>query len=68
MDSVTEHDDDGDLMNRILLLGYLILAALVLVFVAMVTDQIRSSDAQVLAVVLMLLMVADITLQRRRQQ
>jgi L-asparagine transporter-like permease len=67
MDSVTEHVDDGDLMNRILLLGYLTLAALILVFVAMVTDQIRSSDAQVLAVVLMLLVVADIALQRRRQ-
>jgi hypothetical protein len=67
MDSVTEHVDDGDLMNRILLLGYLTLAALILVFVAMVTDQIRWSDAQVLAVVPMLLGVADIALQRRRQ-
>jgi L-asparagine transporter-like permease len=67
MDSMSAHDDDVSLMNRILLLGYLILAALVLVFVAMVMDQIHSSDARVLAVVLMLLMAADFALQRRRQ-
>ena len=67
MDSVPEHDDHVDLMNRILLLGYLILTALVLVFVAMVTDQIHTSDARSLAVVLVFLMVADIVLQRRRQ-
>lgn len=55
-------------MNRILLLGYLLLTALVLVFVAMVKDQIDSSAAQSLAVILVALAVADRLLQRRPQR
>jgi L-asparagine transporter-like permease len=55
-------------MNRILLLGYLVLTALVLVFVAMVKDQIDSSAAQSLAVILVALAVADRVLQRRPQR
>jgi hypothetical protein len=55
-------------MNRILVVGYLILTALVLVFVAMVMEQIRPSDARMLAVVLVLLAVADVALRRRPQR
>lgn len=55
-------------MNRILLLGYLILAGLILVLAATVTGQIRSGDAQALAVLLVLLVVADVLLQRQPQR
>jgi hypothetical protein len=55
-------------MNRLLLLGYLILTALVLVFVAMVLEQIHPSDARMLAVLLVLLPVADLALRRRLQR
>ena len=55
-------------MNRILLLGYLVLTALILVFVAVVKDQIDSSEAQILAVILVALGVADIALQRLPQR
>jgi hypothetical protein len=51
-------------MNRILLLGYLVLAALILVFVATVKDRIGSGEAQILAVIVVALVVADIALQR----
>jgi hypothetical protein len=55
-------------MNRLLLLGYLILTALVLVFVAMVMEQIPPGDARMLAVILVLLAVADVALRRRPQR
>jgi hypothetical protein len=55
-------------MNRILLLGYLVLTGLVLVFVAMVKDQIASGAAQILAVLLVALAVADVALQRLPQR
>jgi hypothetical protein len=51
-------------MNRILLLGYLVLTALILVFVATVKDRMGSDEAQILAVILVALVVADIVLQR----
>jgi L-asparagine transporter-like permease len=68
IDNTRGPDDDLERMNRILLLGYLILAALVLVFVAMVMEQIRPSDARMLAVTLVLLAVADVALRRRPQR
>jgi hypothetical protein len=55
-------------MNRLLLLGYLVLTALLLVFIAMVQDKLASSEAQILAVILVALVVADITLQRMPQR
>lgn len=51
-------------MNRILLVGYLVLAALILVFVATVKDRIGAGEAQILAVIVVALVVADIALQR----
>jgi len=55
-------------MNRILLLGYLVLTALILAFLAMVKHQIDSTEGQILAVIVVALVVADITLQRRPQR
>jgi hypothetical protein len=52
-------------MNRILLLGYLVLTALILVFTALVKGRIDSSEAQILAVILVALVVADTALQAR---
>jgi len=55
-------------VNRLLLLSYLILAALILVFVAMVMGQIHPTDARMLAVILVLLPLADLALRRRPQR
>ncbi len=55
-------------MNRILLLGYLIFAGLMLVLAATVTGRIHPGDAQALAVLLVLLVVADVLLQRQPQR
>lgn len=55
-------------MNRILLLGYLVLTALILVFVAMVKHQMESTEGQILAAILVALVVADIALQRLPQR
>ena len=55
-------------VNRLLLLSYLILTALILVFVAMVMEQIHPTDARMLAVILVLLPFADVVLRRRPQR
>ncbi len=51
-------------LNRILLVAYLILAALILVVVAALRGQIGPGEAQAMAVLLVVLVVADVLLQR----
>jgi NADH:ubiquinone oxidoreductase subunit K len=55
-------------MNRMLLLGYLILTALVLVFVAMVMEQIHPADARMLALFVVVVGVAEVGVRRRPQR
>lgn len=68
MDSLPKREQDCGPMNRILLLGYLIFAGLMLVLAATVTGRIHPGDAQALAVLLVLLVVADVLLQRQPQR
>ena len=62
------HDEAGVTLNRILLVGYLILTGLVLVVVATLRDQMGPGEAQVVALILMVLAVADVLLQRSPQR